>query len=943
LGTFTWKSPTDGLWDTAANWDQGAVPGDLDTAIIARLGTFAVTNTGDRTVKLVAQRQASAALSIADGTFATERLTNRGNVVVAGGSDDATLTIGYSTINSGTITLSGVGTGAATLLVGDDHIVRLTGGGAVVLDGTLSAANIVGDATASSLINENNTIEGAGAIRDGVGTLALDNQAAGVIDANVDDETLLIDLATAGTNAGIMRASNGGLLTLRGDWRFNHGVLDANNGTVRLDQTSINGRISLQSEAAGVISLNFGVTGLSGTIATSGNILVDGDANGANTQLIVEHRVANSGTITVRGGVGVGQLQVGDGTVRLDGAGTVVLDGTVFDTQIVGATPGSKLENVDNLIHGAGSLGNDTLAIVNDAAGTISADVAGETLLIDSASFPFTNYGELNATDGGILLIRNAIKSIGPDAEICADGSSSTVVLENAFLTGTYHLHAEAGSQVTVAAGLSTLAGKATLDGAINVDAVANGGVTQLDLLANTVTNHGTITLTGGPDVGDPDPSFAYLTIDDKGVLLNGGGSIVINGASNSFNGISGMVPESFLINVDNTIAGSGGIFVDLYNDTAGVIDANIAGETLEVNDSRMTNAGTMQSSSGGTLLVEGNMLFKTGGVLQSTGSGSQTVLEDLYMFGPAKLESVIGGSVAVTDFNAVLTSLTVEGTLSMDANLFNTTPAFDPDSVLLIDGTLVNHGVINIAGYIDTCGCPVYGALLVGDVGASLTGGGTIVLGGDPGTALIEEQSLDFSPLVNLDNHIEGTGSIGHGNLFLRNQDAGVIEANVDGEQLLVDTGDNAISNKGTLKASDGGILTVASDLRGGTGLIDDATMAFEGAASSAVSFVAGEAVLELDKSGSFTGTVAGLNQSSDYEIDLTDIDFATVTASFKQYDGKGALSVTDGTDSARLKLIGDFAASVFTGPAPAGAVGFLLSNDGSGGTTVSYLTPSG
>ena len=938
MGLFTWKLPADGAWDVAANWDQGAVPGEFDTAIVDQTGTYSVTSSGDRTVRLVSLLEGTATLAITDGTFTTKKLTNEGDVVVAGGSDNATLTIEFGANNSGTIHLSGADTGAATLQVGDDHAVRLTGGGSVVLDSGLSEAAIVGDATASRLINTSNTIEGAGAIRDGSGTLVLDNQAAGVIDANVTDEILLIDLSTAGTNSGTMRASNGGTLTLRGDWRFNDGVLDANDGTILLDQTSIGGRASLQSEANGVISMNVGVTSLSGAITTSANILVDGDANAADTQLLVGHKLTNSGTITLRGGVGLGQLQVGDGTARLDGAGTVTLDGDLADTQIVGTTARSRLQNVDNLIHGSGSLGNNTLAIINRVGGTISADVAGETLLIDSDSFPFTNYGELNASDGGILRIRNAIKSIGPDAEICADGTSSTVELENATLTGTYLLHAEAGSEVAVLEGLTTLAGTVTLDGAINVDAVANGDVTQLNLGGGIVTNNGTITLTGAADDGGPDPMFAYLTLEEEAVLLQGGGSIVINGDNDVSNGIFAETPDSFLINVDNTIEGSGAIFLDLYNDTAGKIDANITGEML-VLQTAGTNAGTIQASNGGTLLVGGYMYFKDGGVLQATGAGSQTVMENLFMFGSATVGTANGGSVAVTDINGVSGSLTVEGTLSIDANIFNTTPAFDPDSVLLIDGTLVNHGVVNLAGYIDTCGCPAFGALLIGDRGASFTGGGTITLGGDPGTALIEEQFLDFRRLTNVDNHIEGTGSIGAGELALRNQEDGIIEANVDGEDLVIDTGDNVISNRGILKASDGGQLIVASDLRGGSGLIDGATLAFEKASSASVSFVAGEAVLELDQSGSFTGTVTGLDQSADYAIDLTDIDFATATASFRQLDGRGTLSITDGTDSAKLKLIGDYAASVFTGPTPVGAVGFLLSNDGSGGTMVSYL----
>ena len=39
MGLFTWKLPADGAWDVAANWDQGAVPGEFDTAIVDQTGT----------------------------------------------------------------------------------------------------------------------------------------------------------------------------------------------------------------------------------------------------------------------------------------------------------------------------------------------------------------------------------------------------------------------------------------------------------------------------------------------------------------------------------------------------------------------------------------------------------------------------------------------------------------------------------------------------------------------------------------------------------------------------------------------------------------------------------------------------------------------------------------------------------------------------------------
>jgi hypothetical protein len=98
-------------------------------------------------------------------------------------------------------------------------------------------------------------------------------------------------------------------------------------------------------------------------------------------------------------------------------------------------------------------------------------------------------------------------------------------------------------------------------------------------------------------------------------------------------------------------------------------------------------------------------------------------------------------------------------------------------------------------------------------------------------------------------------------------------------------------------------------------------------GASSANVSFAAGDTgTLNLLNSQSFAGTVAGLAPGN--YLDLTDIAYvANRTPGYTPNSGNtgGTLSVTDGTHSANIALIGNYMASVF-----------VPSSDGHGGTSV-------
>jgi hypothetical protein len=101
-------------------------------------------------------------------------------------------------------------------------------------------------------------------------------------------------------------------------------------------------------------------------------------------------------------------------------------------------------------------------------------------------------------------------------------------------------------------------------------------------------------------------------------------------------------------------------------------------------------------------------------------------------------------------------------------------------------------------------------------------------------------------------------------------------------------------------------------------------ATLELASAYPGTVSFASSTGTLKLDNSASFAGTVAGM--SGQDTLDLADINFATVgTPTFKGTSTGGVLTVSDGSHTANIALLGNYIASTFT-----------VSSDGHGGTYV-------
>ena len=205
---------------------------------------------------------------------------------------------------------------------------------------------------------------------------------------------------------------------------------------------------------------------------------------------------------------------------------------------------------------------------------------------------------------------------------------------------------------------------------------------------------------------------------------------------------------------------------------------------------------------------------------------------------------------------------------------------------------------------------------------------------------------------LTNVDNTISGAGQLGAGQMTLVND--GTIVA-TGSNALIIDTGANAVINSGTLEAAgsgglvihadvensgllwaNGGNLTVIGDVSGdGSAKIDGiATIEFGAAFDENFTFdISAAGTLKLDDADTFAGVISGFDGND--QLDLSDIDFGTgLTLSYASNQGGtgGTLTVSDGTDTANIHLVGQYSAE-----------GFQTAADSGTGTLVTYMPSDG
>ncbi len=393
--TDSWKNPVTGNWDTASDWSTGAVPGSGDVACIIVGGTYTVTfqpASGSETVD---------ALVVGSGTAGdAETLAIQGTC-----SDNVTLTTKNTAfspdsdaINStGHVSLTSTGCGNnATLDVG----TTLVNAGTLSTDsGAGGARSINGSVTNQGTVNVNASVSfglnGSSGTWDNAGAL---NIASGeTFTANTSGVTFTDD-----TNGTVASTGTGQLVIDEPD-TYNQG-----NGSTSGQPVLLNGPAG---NTSGGIALHYTGHGASSIVAQGGDGTVDG-AIATGQTLTVNGTCSNNAVETVDAS------ETNAGTVHLSSSGCgnpstlAVTSGDTFTNQ-----SGGTLQ-VDSGAGGARSISGN---VTNDGTVNVGAN---------SSYGPGTwdNAGPVNIADGVALTIATSPSTFTDDTggSVVSNGTSHT-------------------------------------------------------------------------------------------------------------------------------------------------------------------------------------------------------------------------------------------------------------------------------------------------------------------------------------------------------------------------------------------------------------------------------------------------------------------------------------------------------------------------------------
>ena len=392
-----------------------------------------------------------------------------------------------------------------------------------------------------------------------------------------------------------------------------------------------------------------------------------------------------------------------------------------------------------------------------------------------------------------------------------------------------------------------------------------------------------------------PNTIISFLTVDPGATLDIIGGQLNTRGlVDNSTINVDGDPPA--LLITGQAIIGSGGTLtaqdgsVTLSNGVllnAGTLTAGPGGTVL-INESGI-NSGLIRATGGGVVTIENGTIvnsvsdghghFTDGTVLVDAHSklvlDNASILQGVVHVGPGgEIDTVSGTNNTINSangptHNATVPSLIIDERGSVIVN--------DSSSLALASSCKVeNNGTIELksTGHVTI--------LYFDQLDAVLAGGGKIVLDGGSGSQDIIAglPGQDFAT-INLDNHgntIEGAGAIGQndGALSFANDDCSVIDANLNGQTLFIETGKTFINNA-LMEATNGGVLDVLDDVagEGHVAISSGGTAAFAAAFNQDVAF-SGNGTLELARSlgGAYCGTITGFGP--DDAIILDDVAFS-------------------------------------------------------------------
>jgi hypothetical protein len=663
---------------------------------------------------------------IATGSSALSGSTVAGAFDMAPGS---TLGIPLAGIvNNGVMTVNSDGTNVTTRIRIDATGTPITGTGDIRLNA--NAANLDTGAIGtdnggfSLIVGADQTVRGSGRIR----VLTTND---GVIQADETGRTL--DLTHFNkTNNNLMQATGGGALTIT-----SIGVSQGAAGLIRADGAGSVVNLSNSSVTGGTISnSNGGSVIATGSSALSGATVQGAfTVNAGQTLGVPAAGFVNNGVLTVNhDGSNAGtRIRIDAPSTPISGTGDIRLNANAanLDTGGIGMDNGgfSLLLGADQTIGGSGRI-----RVLTTNNGVIQDDEAGRVL--DLTNFGKTNNNLMQAANGGTLLISSIGIAQSSAGRIVADGANSVVNLSNSSIAG--------GALSATDGGAVIVTGSSALDSATVEDALGIVAGATLGIPANGFVNDGVVTIN---TTGD---NITTRTRNDANATISGTGSIRLNANANNLDtGGMGTDNGTFVLTLGagQTVGGRGRIRINTIND--GVIQADQAGDMLDLTNFGKTNNNLMQATGGG------NLQISSIGVTQSPtarihagGAGSVVSLVNCGIT-DGRITTSTGGIAAVSGISS-LSGVNLQGQLDVNASSILALPA----------AGFINNGTITVNPTAANAGTRIRSD----EVGATISGTGTIRLNANtanPDTGALGTDNGTFTLALGAGQTLEGSGRI--------------------------------------------------------------------------------------------------------------------------------------------------------------------------------------
>ena len=636
---YVWDgSAGDQNWFTAANWTPEGVPGASDTAVLninstinltagATVGSYTQSNGTLRGVSLTLVNGGQ----FTNGTI--DEMTINGDFTATAASFfSGGLTVVNGLTLNGTMTV-GNASGSPFGIVRFDGTQTLDGDGTVVFANASTSNSVLASDGSVLTLGPEITVRGQTGYlgsnptnSGGTTTGSVINQ--GTIDADVAGGVITVR-SVAGENLNVMRASNGGTLTLNGASLANAGGLievdDASKLIIgaRVTGGSVNSQAGAQISGAQITSAQT-FTGTLDGVTINGDFTTVNIANQTNSGLDglgVANGLTLNGTMTVgtsSGGLGIVRF---NGTQTLSGNGAVVFASASTANGLL-ASNGSVLTLGRDITVGGqtGYLGSNPTLFNGTTTGTVvnqgliewttGTDIRVPTTLTNSGSITIDAGGNMNLVGtllGGIVTTQAGAQITG--------GTLNGVTVGGDFTTRTTNTAAG----VTIVNGL-TLTGTMTVGGSGNAFGIVRFNGTQ------TLGGNGAVVFASG--------NTSNTLLASNGSILTFGPNITVGGQTGYLGGnpfISGGNTTGSIVNQGTVTAEVGGSTITSPNSFQNFGSVAAAGGNLAFGTGFVQTSGTTTLAGGnisnsGTLLFNGGMLSGAGTITGSVNNQGATV-----------------------------------------------------------------------------------------------------------------------------------------------------------------------------------------------------------------------------------------------------------------------------------------------------------------------------